>query len=102
MKIPVAPLASQCDSLPRIFRDTTNDGNVLTLPPHTSSNGDDVVLYAEDPSLVEKLKGSFDENGSYTFGYSTSLRVLMAEARVIIAVARYVLLAAVSDMVRFV
>ena len=42
------------------------DEKVATCPSQISSRGADMVVYAVDPALVERSKGSFDSKGSNT------------------------------------
>ena len=42
------------------------DGKVETLPSQILSKGANMVVYTEDPAQVERLKGSFESNGSNT------------------------------------
>ena len=42
------------------------DGKVETCPSQISSKGADMVVYAVDPALVERSKGSFESKGSNT------------------------------------
>ena len=41
-----------------------NEGNVATVPSHSSSRGEDSSLYANDLDRDERSKGSVEENGS--------------------------------------
>ena len=91
LKMPCGAGAFNFPSSPRRRRATMKDGKVATCLFQISSKGADMVVYAADPTLVERSKRSFESKGSQIdlgatgaggalIVYSTFVNAIMAAA----------------------
>ena len=59
VKIPSYPVAFYFPCLARMRTATRNDGNDSTVPSHSSSRGEDIVVYALESYRVSRSNGLF-------------------------------------------